>query len=132
MSDFPTLTVDGDPADWFGRAGSEGEALDSMCDTVRVDDLPSVFDVVRASDGDNSIVGRSLRVGDRVTLATKEWETTGWGGPIGGKTRTLQQTLVERPFATATVTNIEQGHDNKEPIFRNWLITVSDVERGKP
>ena len=108
MSNLPTLIVDVDPIDWL-----------TLCRyTVRVDDLPTVQrDVVHnAIPADKQ--RRLLRVDDRCTLAT---ETI-----VGGHEGDWQYATV--PFATATVTNIEQEHDNKEPIFRSWIVTVSDVE----
>jgi len=121
MSDLPTLTVDGDPADYITEDYYEdGAQVVPVRDTVRVDDLPTVTETWPT--GDDGAFVRPLRVDDRVTLATKEWET------IGYNSTHRAQRLVERPIATATVTRTI-GHGT------GYFVTVSDVEpihQGEP
>ena len=112
MSDLPMLIVDGDPTDWL-TCGYEHPTI-GQCppdrDTVRIDDdLPTVTDPDDIVEGEPW--GRTLRAGDRVTLATQDHEH-----PNGGRTKT-------RPFATATVADIDMNTTGTE-----WLITVTKVE----
>ena len=97
--------------------------------TVRVDgDLPTICEWCRGRelpDHDCSNFGTSLLwVGDRVTLATRGHHIRdGRPGPQG-----VIGWQSDAPFATATVAKVEQEYDNKQPISRSWLVTVTDVE----
>ena len=100
MSNYPTLTVDGDcdVTHWTSRP------------IIRIDDgdLPAVWNVgTPYTPGPPH--GRPLRVGDTVTLAT-EWED---GDRV--------------PFATATVAKITKHYD---PLNDSFIhdVTVENVE----
>jgi len=113
MSDLPTLIVEGDPADFEAQEGDpcpvHGRVHNAhgwyVCHTFRIDGpLPTVEDCL---DGEVYFVTRPLRVGDRVTLFYIDYEYD----------------FTERPFATATVTDIVD--------LGRWCrvtVTVTDVE----
>jgi hypothetical protein len=139
MTEHPTLIVDGDPADWLGRAGWEGEALDPTREVARVDDpLPVVLEkchgTLQPNDrgglscdggcGDRPPWGytdRPLRVDDTVTLATKCPTPTGCPPP----TRQMCPHGGAHPFATAKVVGITEDRGR---VRIGHYVTVTDVE----
>jgi len=118
MSEYPTLIVDGDPWDLTGD-----DIFDPSRNTVRIDgdDLPTVTDIEAGGGVDVFGLVRALRVGDKVTLATRRLQY--WDD------ESLDRDWVERPFATATVAKVRfitSSHDAGDMDYYN--VTVTDVE----
>jgi hypothetical protein len=115
MSEYPTLTVDGDPWDWTGD-----DIFDPSRNTVRIDgDLPTVTDIEAGGGVDVFGLVRALRVGDKVTLATRHVKQHQHG-----------RTERDIPFATATVAKVQPVKRivARRQVTDRWLVTVSDVE----
>ena len=112
MNDLPTLIVYGDTT-WVQAAPDPEWPF-----VVRVDgDLPMVFEPMHPGPP-----YRSLRDGDRVTLATV-YRCPGDGDLCGGDE---PHDMAPVPFATATVTNVIQALPVNGQ--NRWIVTVNEIE----